>query len=150
MQAGGGARSGDDTDDDGAVEASAGRSPGFALIVGRSRVNSIVVSKIVERSGLRWVSEIPENASKLLDGECPVLVILDGGSANHDCDDVLPVLISLKAASQAGLPAVVLLSTRNPSPDQSVPDVVDAVVAKPILPEMLQPVVERLMDRTRS
>ncbi|RWH06378.1 MAG: response regulator, partial [Mesorhizobium sp.] len=45
-------------------------------------------------------------------------------------------------------PAVILLSTRNGTPDSlGLSSVVDAVVTKPITPERLQPVIDRLVGR---
>ena len=120
--------------------------PLLVLVVGRSRINTVVVSKIVERSGLHSISEPPERAGDTLKGVLPALVILDGGAANGDCEELMPQLGMLR--QRAGRPAVILLSTGNfteVAPAYS--GVVDAVVSKPILPELLQPVVDRLVGR---
>ena len=48
------------------------------------------------------------------------------------------------------MPCVILLSTRTGTPDTlSLGPVIDAVVAKPITPESLQPVVDRLLETAR-
>ncbi|MDQ6436691.1 response regulator [Mesorhizobium sp. LHD-90] len=123
--------------------------PLLVLVVGRSRINAVVVSKIVERSGLHPVSESPERAEDFLRRRQPVLVILDGGGANADCEKLMSPLGKIRQA--AGRPAVILLSTGNfaeVAPAHS--SIVDAVVSKPILPELLQPVVDRFVSRAST
>jgi len=118
------------------------------LVVGKSPINRVVVSKIVERSGLKPISEPPEIAEKTLTGQLPGAVILDGGPDNKDCDRLMSAIDALRRASGKLLPAVILLSTRNGTPESlGLSSVVDAVVAKPITPERLQPVVDRLVGR---
>jgi CheY-like chemotaxis protein len=120
--------------------------PLLVLVVGRSRINTVVVSKIAERSGLHSVAELPERAWEALRGTLPALVILDGGAANGDCEELMPQLGKLR--QRVGRPAVILLSTGNfTEVAPAYAGVVDAVVSKPILPELLQPVVDRLVGR---
>ncbi|RUU65383.1 response regulator [Mesorhizobium sp. M2C.T.Ca.TU.009.01.2.1] len=119
------------------------------LVVGKSSINRVVVSKIVEKSGLKPISESPEAAEKTLAGQLPGAVILDGGPDNKDCDPLMSAIDALRRASGKPLPAVILLSTRNGTPESlGLSSVVDAVVAKPITPERLQPVVDRLVGRS--
>lgn len=118
------------------------------LVVGKSSINRVVVSKIVEKSGLKPISEPPETAEKTLAGHLPGAVILDGGPDNKDCDRLMAAIDALRRASGRPLPAVILLSTRNGTAESlGLSSVVDAVVAKPITPERLQPVVDRLIGR---
>ncbi|WP_292417026.1 response regulator [Mesorhizobium sp.] len=119
------------------------------LVVGKSSINRVVVSKIVERSGLKPISEPPETAEKALARQIPGAVILDGGPDDKDCDRLLSGIDALRRASGKALPCVILLSTRNGTPDSlGLSSVVDAVVAKPITPERLQPVIDRLVGRS--
>ncbi|AZO61894.1 MAG: response regulator [Mesorhizobium sp.] len=118
------------------------------LVVGKSSINRVVVSKIVEKSGLKPISEPPEAAEKALAGLVPGAIILDGGPDDRDCDRLLSGIDALRRASGKTRPAVILLSTRNGTPDSlGLSSVVDAVVAKPITPERLQPVIDRLVGR---
>jgi len=118
------------------------------LVVGKSSINRVVVSKIVERSGLKPISEPLETAEKALTSLVPGAVILDGGPDDKDCDRLLSGIDALRRASGKALPCVILLSTRNGTPDSlGLSSVVDAVVAKPITPERLQPVIDRLVGR---
>lgn len=118
------------------------------LIVGRSQINRVVVAKIVERSGLKTISESPDTALAMLRKMAPGTIILDGGSDNADCDALMPSILSLRLASGANLPSVILLSNRQGTPESlSLSSAVDIVVAKPITPERLQPVVEKLVGR---
>jgi len=121
-------------------------NPGLVLVVGRSRINTVVVSKIVERSGLHPITEQPENAAHSLATIRPALVILDGGTGNADCDALVVPLSCMRQAGGRMQPAVILLSTGNfDDIDPAHAAVIDAVVSKPILPEVLQPVVDRLL-----
>lgn len=115
------------------------------LVVGRSPVNRVVVSKIVERAGLKPISEAPEAAEKALRMLSPGTVVLDGGPDNRDCDTLIAGIAAVRLASGRSAPAVVLLSNRNGTPQSlDLSTVIDAVVAKPITPECLQPVIDRL------
>ena len=118
------------------------------LVVARSQINRVVVSRIVERSGLRPVSEAPEAALTMLQQLRPGTIILDGGPDNNDCDALIPAITALRLASGSNLPSVILLSSRPGTPESlSLPSAIDAVVVKPITPERLQPVVEKLAGR---
>ncbi|TGQ05924.1 response regulator [Mesorhizobium sp. M2E.F.Ca.ET.166.01.1.1] len=118
------------------------------LVVGKSSINRVVVSKIVEKSGLKPISEPPEAAEKTLARQLPGAVILDGGPDDKDCDRLMSAIDALRRVSGKPLPAVILLSTRNGTPESlGLSSMVDAVVAKPITPERLQPVVDRLTGR---
>jgi CheY-like chemotaxis protein len=121
------------------------------LIVGKSQINRIVVSKIVERSGLKPITETPVSAVRVLPLMFPGLVILDGGPDNKDCDGVVAGVVALRRVSGKKLPAVILLSNRTGDPT-SLPlgGAVDAVVTKPFTTDQLQPVVDRLIKATRG
>ncbi|MFA6155073.1 response regulator [Mesorhizobium sp.] len=124
------------------------RDASQVLVVGRSPINRVVISKIVERSGLRPISESPDTAAKALRALVPGAIILDGGADNKDCDNLLSSIDALRRASGKSLPPVILLSNRTGTPQSlDLSTVVDAVVAKPITPERLQPVIDRLTNR---
>jgi CheY-like chemotaxis protein len=133
--------------------ASPGLSPDFAkvLVVGQSQINRIVVSRIVERSGLRPVSETPLTAIRILPLLFPGLVVLDGGPDNKDCDGVISGIMALRRISGRDVPSVILLSNRTGSPESlSLTGAIDAVVTKPFTTEQLQPVVDRLLQKARG
>ncbi len=124
--------------------------PSKVLVVGNSQINRIVVSKIVERCGLRPVSETPVTAIRVLPLLFPGLVILDGGADNTDCDGMMVGIEALRRISDSEMPSVILLSNRNGSPESlSLMNGINAVVTKPFTTDQLQPVVDRLLDRTR-
>ncbi|WP_245446171.1 response regulator [Mesorhizobium kowhaii] len=124
------------------------RDPSRVLVVGRSPINRVVISKIVERSGLKPISESPDMAAKILRSLSPGVVVLDGGADNKDCDSLMSSIDALRRASSKSLPAVILLSTKNGTPESlGLSSVIDVVVAKPITPERLQPVIDRLLSR---
>ncbi|WP_315918890.1 response regulator [Mesorhizobium sp. SP-1A] len=120
------------------------------LVVCKSPINRVVICKIVERCGLRPISESPETAAPALQALSPGTVVLDGGADNRDCDPLLAEISSVRRLMGGTTPAVVMLSTRNRSLQAPIRhNVVDAVVTKPITPEGLQPVIERLAKRAR-
>ncbi|TPM38920.1 response regulator [Mesorhizobium sp. B2-3-4] len=124
------------------------RDPSRVLVVGKSPINRVVVSKIVERSGLKPISESPDMAQKTLRTLVPGAIVLDGGPDNSDCNNLMPSIETLRRTSGKSLPPVILLSTKNGTPESlGLSNVVDAVVAKPITPERLQPVIDRLLSR---
>jgi CheY-like chemotaxis protein len=121
------------------------------LVVGTSQITRVVVSKIVERCGLRPVAESPEAAGRVLLALKPGTVILDGGADNCDCDHLFDGLSAQRRISGRNVPRVILLSIRTGGTENIRHDsVVDAVVAKPITPETLQPVVSRLVEAVRA
>ncbi|QPC94763.1 response regulator [Mesorhizobium sp. INR15] len=118
------------------------------LVVGKSPINRVVVSKIVERSGLKPVSDSPDMAAKTLRSLIPGAIILDGGADNTDCDGLLSGIDALRRASGKSHPPVILLSNKTGTPESlGLSSVVDVVVAKPITTERLQPVIDRLIKR---
>jgi CheY-like chemotaxis protein len=121
------------------------------LVVGKSPVNRVVVSKIVERSGLKPISESPDTAATTLRSLIPGVVVLDGGADNRDCDALMPGIDALRRTLGRSLPSVILLSTKNGTPESlGLSSVIDAVVVKPITTERLQPVIDHLIGLGRS
>ena len=124
------------------------RDPSQVLVVGRSPINRVVISKIVERSGLKPISESPDTAARILRSLIPGAVVLDGGADNKDCDNLMSSIAALRRASGKSLPPVILLSTKNGTTESlGLSGIIDVVVAKPITPERLQPVIDRLIGR---
>jgi CheY-like chemotaxis protein len=119
------------------------------LVVGNSQINRIVVTKIVERCGLKPVSETAASAVRVLPLLFPGLVILDSGADNRECDGVVAGILALRRLSQKRLPCVIHLSNRTGG-DTALDGVTDAVVTKPFTTEHLQPAVETLLLRMRG
>lgn len=121
------------------------------LVVANSPINRIVVAKIVERSGLHPIAGSPDTAASMLRPPLPGTVILDGGADNKECDSLIPALDEARRKSGVMLPAVILLSNRTGTPQcLGLTGIIDEVVAKPITPEKLQPVIERLLSPARN
>ena len=75
-------------------------------------------------------------------------VILDGGTDNKECDGVLAGISALRQSCGKPIPCVILLSTRGLDGSTGMLNaLIDQVVAKPITPERLQPVVDELIER---
>ncbi len=117
------------------------------MVVGRSRITQVVVAKIIEGLGLKPIVETPETAVKALRSLLPGIIVLDGGPENCDCEALMPAIDTLRRATGGLRPALVLLSTRLGNPAiLSLSSSFDAVVAKPITPEQLQPVLSQLLN----
>lgn len=140
---------GEDTNAGPALDGSVNFS--LVLVIGKSQINCVVASKIVERSGLKAVSETPGTAEQALTRLKPGVVILDGGADNCDCDAALMHIAEQRRAFAGSVPCVILLSTRGANAEKlSHGRTVDAIVAKPFTPESLQPVVDRLLRQARG
>ena len=120
------------------------------LVVSRSPINRIVVCRIIEQSGLKAIAESPENAPSALTDVIPGAVILDGGPENSDCDAVLSGVAALRGRVGRLAPCVVFLSNRTGTPESlALPGGVDFVVAKPITPDRLQQIIEKLKSSAK-
>lgn len=120
----------------------------LVLVVGTSTINCVVVSRVVERMGLKVKSERPDVAAATLLSMEPSIVILDGGAENRDCDNLLDELRQKRDGSAGHFPAVILLSTANRgAEDAAIAPVVDMVVTKPLTVDRLQPAIESLRAR---
>lgn len=123
----------------------------LGLVAGRSAITCIVISRILARAGLRTITETPERAPEQLLARRPCVIVADGGIYNDDCRDLVEAVAGLRRATGTGLPVLVVLTATNTHPARVDPGgTVNAVVAKPITPEALQPIVEILLDPFRG
>lgn len=121
----------------------------LVLIVCASPINRIVVSRIVEQAGLKPVCETPQRAVAALFSQKPGLVILDCGPSHEEHHAMAPAIVDHRRASGSALPLLIVLSTRDLAPDSPFANIADAVVAKPITPDALQPKIEQLVENAR-
>lgn len=125
--------------------------PETVIVVSTSQVNLIVLSRIVERARLKAVNCEPEGAGAHIARIDPLIVILDGGSDMRECDAALGPIAVQKRMSDGARPHVVLLTVRNMQPDDvDMGGLIDSLVAKPVTPERLQPLIESVRDRWSS
>lgn len=123
---------------------------GRVLVVSRSQINRIVVSRIIEQSGLKVIAASPETAPAVLTDIIPGTVVLDGGPENSDCDAVLSGVAAIRGTIGRSVPCVVFLSSRTGTAESlALPHTVDFVVAKPITPDRLQQIIDRLKSGAR-
>ncbi len=116
------------------------------VVVGRSKVNCVVISRIIESMGLRAICEQPGTAASALARHVPKVVILDTSAADGDWNDMLSALSKADSNTTCGSPGVIALVTdKNSGPPARV--VADIVVAKPVTQDRLQPAIESLMAR---
>ncbi len=122
--------------------------PETVIVVSASPVNLIVLSRIVERARLKAVSCEPELAGPHIARIDPLMVILDGGSDMRECDAALAPIAAQKRLSDGARPHVVLLTVQNmPQDAVDLGGLIDSLVAKPVTPERLQPLIETVRDR---
>jgi CheY-like chemotaxis protein len=119
----------------------------LVVVVSGSRVTSIVVSRIVERTGLKCACVTEAELDEVLANSRPAAIILDDepqtGSRIAD---------HRRAAGQPGAwPTVILLATNGPVQQAGRDSAhIDAIVAKPITVDNLQPLLFDLRARLRD
>lgn len=114
-----------------------------ALIVSTSPVTRIVIARTVEGVYLRPDAVTPEAAVRALRTSKPRIVIIEASASN---DSLKPLMseLALRRREKA-LPRVVLIADATTHRDMPpLEGLFDAVVAKPLTPDGLQPVLERL------
>ena len=126
-----------------------GANLSLVLIVCSSPINRIVISRIVEQAGLKPVCETPQQAVETLLSRQPGLVILDCGPTHEEHHQIAPAIVDHRRASASTLPMLIVLSTKALAPDSPFANIADAVVAKPITPDALQPKIEQLVEGAR-
>lgn len=118
------------------------------LVVSLSPINSVVVSRVVERMGLRAAAARPDGACDAIRSTNPGIVILDGGADDRDCDGLLGELERKRDETGGVFPSVLLLSTANTvGANPKNPHVVDMIIAKPLTVDRLQPAIDTLRAR---
>ena len=132
----------DSTDDN---AAGAALDFGLVLVVGSSPINRIVVSRIGERAGFRVVSAAPDRAWAALSDPLPALVVVDGGADSGECDPFIDELDGLRRPVAGRRAPLVILLSGHRAAHPGRRSVVDAVVAMPITPETLQPVMQDMI-----
>lgn len=121
------------------------------LVVSRSQINRIVVTRIIEQSGLKAIAESPETAPSALTDIIPGTVVLDGGPENSDCDAVLSGVAAIRSMVRRSAPCVIFLSNRSGTAESlALPRTVDFVVAKPITPDRLHQIIEKLKSGSKQ
>jgi CheY-like chemotaxis protein len=120
------------------------------VAVGTVAVNLVVVARVAERAKLRTVALSPADAIRSLPLLTPMVVVIDGGVDNCECDTLLDVIHHCRQNSIQGHPRLLFLSTGRKTETQSLlHPVMDAVVAKPIVPEQLELVLAGLAQQSR-
>ena len=124
---------------------------GLALVVAGSQINRIVLSRIAERAGLKVIAEPLDRAASVLSSRRPGTVILESENGGRDCPELIADLAEQRRAHGGRTPFVILLSSEDPpAGTRSRDGTVDAVVAKPVTPDRLQPLIRSLIDRVRD
>mgnify|MGYP001359654960 CR=1 FL=1 len=113
------------------------------IVVAASPINRIVISRMIERIYLKTAAVSPEAALEAVATNRPVLLIIDEGS-HGDLDALLQAVADLRQSSASDFPRIVLIVEPSRLGNPGYDGIADAVIAKPIMPETLQPVVERL------
>jgi CheY-like chemotaxis protein len=122
----------------------------LVLIVCSSPISRVVVSRIVEQTGLKTLCATPQHAVETLSARQPGLVILDCGPDHEEHHPVAPAIVDHRRASGSTLPLLIVLSTKRLQADSPFANIADAVVPKPITPDALQPKIELLVAEARK
>lgn len=117
------------------------------LIVAASPIIRIVIARTIERIYLRPIPVSPEIALDTLNDRQPDVVILDADTHEELLDPLLAELQRRRRASEDRRPRVVLIEEADRRQGEPrFAGLVDAAVPKPITPDTLQPVVERVIN----
>lgn len=119
----------------------------LVLVVASSHVDRLVLSRMVQAIGLKASSSHPDDAGVILDREVPCMIVIDGDSMGGGNADLLRDVARRREASPQTLPILIGLGNNPETTDAHVPD---AVVSKPIIGEVLQSQISRLLERTRQ
>ncbi|WP_367715937.1 response regulator [Nitratireductor sp. GISD-1A_MAKvit] len=122
--------------------------PSRALVIAGSPVSRIVLSRIARQACLKVHAVDPSEASQLLSTDAgetsPGLVIIDIDAQMLVSNDVFQHIETLRRASPRHLPRVLtIVPHRHEKRTDDGP--VDAQVVRPVTPETLQPVIQRLL-----
>lgn len=120
------------------------------VAVGNVPVNLVVVTRVAERARLKAVALSPTDAVRCLTLLKPIILVIDGGADNRECDTLIDTITHCRQASSEGHPRLLFLSTSPKTEKQSLlHPVMDAVLAKPIVPERLEAVLASLAQHSR-
>ncbi|WEX08820.1 response regulator [Chelativorans sp. AA-79] len=114
------------------------------FVVATSPINRIVITRMVERIYLKAMAITPETALDALRAKRPMMVIIDEGRQPDLIEPLIEEIARLRSAFTARLPRIVLIVEASRQNEARRDGIVDAVVVKPITPEVLQPIVDRL------
>jgi len=133
------------------LSANSALQTGPVVVVGRSPVNLIVLSRIAERARMKVFTDAPDKAGRLIEQCRPAIVILDGGADLHECDAALGAIMAQKLMTGGVSPFVIMLTPNNQRPEAILSGgTIDALVSKPVTPERLQPLLEQIRDRNQG
>lgn len=112
--------------------ASSGR---FALVVSRSPVNSVVVSRVVQDCGIRPVTSNPDNAIEIMRASLPLLVVME---VCQEPGVLTPLLSHISSIGNA--PPVICLINGSQA---KLPDYAFRAIAKmPITVDVFRPLIQ--------
>ena len=111
------------------------------LVVSDTRVNRIVVSRILE--GMGMVSQTVSSREALATSDDFRLIVIDDGPDGGDSAGLVRHFRNRKQMNGIPAPRIVFLSTDAGLPDDVDPDSVDQVVPKPLNSERLEAAILR-------
>lgn len=121
----------------------------LVMVIASSAVDRVVVSRIIERAGLKVATCAADTAPELLQRTMPCVVVAEQGTGEAE-RAALRNVAETRARSAAGLPFVIALSRPGlPSTGRGDDGDADAVIAMPITPDGLAPVVLKLVEQAR-
>lgn len=122
----------------------------LALIVFSSPISRIVVSRIAAQACMKVACEPPERATEALFSQRPGLVILDCGPNHEELYPIATAIVDQRRACVSRLPLLIVLATKSVPADSPFATIADAIIAKPITPDALQPKIEQLVRDARG
>lgn len=119
-----------------------------ALVVASSPISRIVISRTIERCYVKAIAVTPEDAQHKLMHHDPGMVIIDAAAASGLLHALLDGIAQKRRSTFPALPRVVLICGPGEAERlDAYRDMIDTVAGKPITPDVLQPIINRVIKQ---
>lgn len=115
-----------------------------ALIISQSPVNRIVITRSLERLLLKAEAVAPDQALFALEQNKPWLVVIDEQGSEEQMETFTKKVMQQRRGSESKRSPLAMLIARSNDSKEQASQIFDAVLVRPVTPDVLLPTVERL------
>lgn len=115
-----------------------------ALIISQSPVNRIVITRSLERLLLKAEAVAPDQALFALEQNKPWLVVIDEQGSEEQMETFTKKVMQQRRGSENKRSPLAMLIARSNDSKEQASQIFDAVLVRPVTPDVLLPTVERL------
>lgn len=115
-----------------------------ALIISQSPVNRIVITRSLERLLLKAEAVAPDQALFALEQNKPWLVVIDEQGSEEQLETFTKKVMQQRRGSENKRSPLAMLIARSNDSKEQASQIFDAVLVRPVTPDVLLPTVERL------